>query len=339
VEPCYAAACSASAPFVANGGRIVVPYCKCGKFIREGITAYCVNCGFETRPSASTSDRAPNEDPNLGQNLMNDEALRSSGERVALIAGLGLFAVSWLAFDIATDAVPLAVISLGLIIYVLYQQGMTKSSAVVVNSRSFPEVDALAQTAAARLGIWKPNLFVKGSDELNAYAMGLLGSSCVVLHSATIRALRNTPKELQFVIGHEFTHIKCSHVLWQTVAANNPILGRIPILNSVLPLFFRWWSRQAEYTADRGGFVACRDLAASQRALARLVIGPELFDQLNIEEFVEHAHSSDLSMRASELFSSHPLVAKRLLALAEFARSPLGAYVRQADATAGASRN
>ena len=269
---------------------------------------------------------------------MTEEALRSPGERIALIAGLGLLVTSWLLFDLVTDAVPLAVVSLGLMIYVVYQQGAVKGSAVAVNPRSFPEVDSLAQTAAARLGIWKPNLFIRRSDELNAYAMGLLGSSWVVLHSGTVHALRNTPKELQFVIGHEFTHIKCSHVLWQTVAANNPILGRIPILNSVLPLFFRWWSRQAEYTADRGGFVACGDLAASQRALARLVIGPELFDRLNIEEFVEQGRKGDLSMRASELFSTHPFVAKRLLALAEFARSPQGESVRRADHAASGSR-
>ena len=119
----------------------------------------------------------------------------------------------------------------------------------------------------------------------------------------------------------------------------NPILGRIPILNYVLPLFFSWWSRQAEYTADRGGLIACKDLAASQRALARLVIGPELFDRLNVEEFIKQSHNGDLSTRASELFSSHPLLAKRLLALTEFAQSPLATHVRQADASATSTRN
>jgi len=97
------------------------------------------------------------------------------------------------------------------------------------------------------------------------------------------------------------------------------ILGRIPVLNYVLPLFFSWWSRQAEYTADRGGLVACKDLAASQRALARLLIGPDLFDRLNMEELIKQAHTGDISTKASELFSSHPLLAKRLVALAEFA--------------------
>ncbi len=320
-------------PVNSQWGTTVVPYCRCGKFIREGVTAYCPKCGFETWASDPASGSTPKGGPDPGDSLTSDDALRSPGERAALVAGLALFAASWLVFDVLTDAIPLVAVSIGLIVYILYAQGAVKGSALAVNPRSFPEVDALARSAALRLGMWKPNLYIKNSNELNAYAMGFLGSSFVVLHSGTADALRNTPKELQFVIGHEFAHIKCSHVLWQTVAGNNPILGRIPILKFVLPLFFRWWSRQAEYTADRGGFVACRDLAASQRALARLVIGPALFSRLNMEEFVKQASDGDISTRASELFSTHPLLAKRLLALDEFAHTPLGTYVRQADAT------
>jgi Zn-dependent protease with chaperone function len=316
-----------------------MPYCKCGNRFREGAAAYCVKCGFETRASGSTSGGAPKTDPDLGHDFLSVEAVRSPGESIALMVGLALFAGSWLVFDVVTDAVPLFVLSLGLTIYVLYQQGAVKGSAVAVSPRNFPEIDALAQSAAARLCIGKPDLFIKHSRELNAYAAGFLGSSWVVLHSETVSALTNAPKEIQFIIGHEFTHIKCSHVLWQTIAGRNPVLGRIPILNYVLPLFFSWWSRQAEYTADRGGFIACKDLAASQRALARLVIGPELFDRLNIEEFIQQARRGDVSTMASELFSSHPLLAKRLLALEEFAESPLGRYARQNNESATSARD
>ncbi len=302
-----------------------MPYCKCGNLFRDGAVAYCVKCGFETRSSSSASD------PGASRDIISDAALRSPGESAALLLGVGLFAGSWLIFDVVTDAIPLLVVSVVLIVYVLYQQGVVKGSGVAVSPRSFPEVDVLAQKAAVRLGIGKPDLFIRHSPELNAYAMGLLGPSCVVLHSATVHSLHSAPQELQFIIGHEFTHIRCSHVVWQTVAAKNPILGRIPVLNFVLPLFFSWWSRQAEYTADRGGLIACGDLAASQRALARLAVGPELFGRLSMDEFIQQAYEEDMSTKASELFSSHPLLRKRILALAEFARSPLGAHVRQAN--------
>jgi len=317
--------------------RKIVQYCRCGKPFKAGMDAYCVQCGFEARASSATSGTAPNSGADPRPGFISAEALRSPGETIALFLGVGLFAISWVVFDVATEAIPLLAATCGLIGYVVYQQGAVKGSSVAVTSRSFAEIHALAQTAAVRLGIGKPDLFIRHSHELNAYALGVLTSSCVVLHSETVHALTDAPKELQFIIGHEFTHIKCSHVLWQTVAASNPILGRIPVLNHVLPLFFRWWSRQAEYTADRGGLIACKDLAASQRALARLVIGPKLFDRVNLEEFIKQAHNGDLSTRASELFSTHPLLAKRLLALAKFAESPLGTYALRADANAASA--
>jgi Zn-dependent protease with chaperone function len=309
-----------------------VPFCKCGNLFRDGVTAYCVKCGFETRASDSTADSARKVGPDLGGSIIGDDELRSPGESAALLVGLGLLAVSWVVFDVASDVIPLLVVSVGLIVYALYQQGTIKGSAVAVSPRSFPDVEALAQNAAVRLGIEKPNLFIRSSPELNAYAMGFWGSSCVVLHSATVHTLQNAPQELQFVIGHEFTHIKCSHVAWQTVAAKNPVLGRIPVLNVILPLFFSWWSRQAELTADRGGLIACGDLAASQRALARLAIGPDLFDRLNMEEFIKQADDGGLSSKAGELFSSHPSLAKRILALSKFDKSPLRARARKSSA-------
>jgi Zn-dependent protease with chaperone function len=65
----------------------------------------------------------------------------------------------------------------------------------------------------------------------------------------------------------------------------------------------------------------------------RVAIGPELFGRLNVEEFIKQAYDGDVSTKASELFRSHPSLTKRILALAEFARSPLGAYVRGANAS------
>ncbi|MBZ5723617.1 MAG: M48 family metallopeptidase [Acidobacteriia bacterium] len=251
-----------------------------------------------------------------------------------MLFGFGLFALSWVVLDVTTAFVPVLLGTVGLIVYVLYQQGALKGSSVAVSPRNFPDIESLAQEAASRLGIGKPNLFIKQSRELNAYAMGFVGSACVVVHSEIVSATEHAPRELQFIIGHEFTHIKCSHVLWQTIAAKNPLLGSVPILNFVLPLFFSWWSRQAELTADRGGLIACGDLAASQKALARLVIGAELFDRLNVEEFVKQAYDGDVATKANELFSSHPLLAKRIVALAEFSRSPLVARAPQMKARA-----
>ena len=42
-----------------------------------------------------------------------------------------------------------------------------------------------------------------------------------------------------------------------------------------------------------------------------------------VEEFIKQAQDGDVTTSANELFSSHPLLAKRILALADFAQSPL----------------
>ncbi len=294
-------------------------YCnQCGKLLGG---PYCSGCGAPAGREVSS----PNPPPTAGWSRpsVTVESLRSPGERKALWVGLGSLAATSLLLDFSTAGIALVATG-ALVIYVLFQQGALKGGGVAVSPRNFQEVDALAQEAATRLNIVKPNLFIQQSEELNAYALGFVGaSSFVVLHSAIVYASEASPKELQFIIGHEFTHVKCSHVLWQTIAAKNPVIGRIPVLNVVLSFFFSWWSRQAEFTADRGGLIACGDLAASQRALARLAIGRELFNRLNVEEFIKQAQDGDVTTSANELFSSHPLLAKRILALADFAQSPL----------------
>ena len=60
-----------------------MPYCKCGNLFKDGATAYCVKCGFETRASADS-----------GHGTLSDDALRSPGERQAWAA---LPKVLWLA--------------------------------------------------------------------------------------------------------------------------------------------------------------------------------------------------------------------------------------------------
>jgi hypothetical protein len=83
--------------------------------------------------------------------VMNSDLL----ETAAPLVGLGLLAVSWAVFDVASDVIPLLVISVGLIVYALYQQGAIRGSAVTVSPRSFPDIEALAQKAAGRLGYRK----------------------------------------------------------------------------------------------------------------------------------------------------------------------------------------
>ena len=253
---------------------------------------------------------------------VNPEALRSPGERLALVVGLGSLILVSILLDISTVGIAL-IMTVFLIFYIIYKQGGMKGGGVAITPRNFPEIDALAQEAATNLGIAKPHVYILQAVDLNAYALGFTGNSFVVVHSALVSATQKEPRELQFVIGHEFTHVKCAHTIWQTLAAQNPIIGKIPVLNWVMGFFFGWWSRQAELTADRGGLIACRDLGAAQRALAKLAIGADLFERMNIEEFIQQIKGKDITVSANELFLDHPLLGKRMLALEKFAQGPL----------------
>jgi hypothetical protein len=64
--------------------------------------------------------------------VMNSDLLETADPLV----GLGLFAVSWAVFDVASDVIPLLVISVGLIVYALYQQGAIRGSAGGLSSKA-----------------------------------------------------------------------------------------------------------------------------------------------------------------------------------------------------------
>ena len=300
-------------------------YCwKCGSLLQG---PFCAHCGTPAQEAGAPAAPKPAVQPipparHIWQRSpVSVEALRVPGERLALVVGLGGLILVSLLLDITTLGVAL-IFTIGLIFYIIFQQGGMKGGAVAVTPRNFPDIDSMAQEAAQNLGIAKPHLYILQAVDLNAYALGFTGDSFVVVHSAIVAAMQKDLRELQFVVGHEFTHVKCAHTLWRTLAAQNPIIGKIPVLSWVMGLFFGWWSRQSELTADRGGLIACRDLAAGQRALAKLAVGPDLFDRLNIEEFIQQIKGGSIAASANELFLDHPLLAKRIIALEEFAQSP-----------------
>jgi Zn-dependent protease with chaperone function len=83
------------------------------------------------------------------------------------------------------------------------------------------------------------------------------------------------------------------------------------------------WSRKAECTGDREGLLASRNLGASISAQAKIAIGRQLFDRLNLAAFSEQREEvgqDDLS-KLSEALSTHPYVVHRIYALGEFADS------------------
>lgn len=218
-------------------------------------------------------------------------------------------------------------------------------SGVAVGPRQYPEIHALGEECARRLGIGVPQIFIYHAPEPNGFTIATDDREpVIVLTSALVAALN--PTELQFVIGHECGHIHnlhgvynvaaemianpLMHVLLQQVAKAGVALkviqtiGHLELLASAvqggLRLFFMHWSRCAEITCDRAGLICCGDLRAAQLALVKLIVGgASQLQGFNIDEYVEQLGRSSGPARFSELFADHPLIPRRVEALRWFA--------------------
>ena len=215
----------------------------------------------------------------------------------------------------------------------IYRQ-VQQMEAVAVGAQQYPEIYALGEECARRLGIGIPQIFIYYSPTINAYTIATDDvEPIVILSSAIVEAL--TPKELKFVIGHECGHIHNLHGVYNTAVELMTNSMAVVILNSVpgleilrlllqggLMLFFSRWSRCAEITCDRAGLICCGDLDTAQMALAKLATGGvNKLDKINLREYIKQISQVQATpVRLLELTRSHPLTHKRIEALNLFAR-------------------
>ncbi len=201
------------------------------------------------------------------------------------------------------------------VIMVKVKQGQLIGQAVMIKEDLFPDEYQAAKIAADRLDMKMPKVFISMNPFINAYALGFLGEKSVMLYSKTVEAMNKD--ELISIIGHEFAHIKCNHTNWTVITTSTEGL-RIPIVSSIMSFILLMWSRKAEFTSDRGGLLACRDLSASISALAKITVGEKLFNKLNLEKMLEQKDDIKFMANLSELLGTHPFIIKRIHALKDF---------------------
>jgi Zn-dependent protease with chaperone function len=184
------------------------------------------------------------------------------------------------------------------------------SYSIKATERNLSEIHAIAETAAVRLGIEAPGVYVVQNPEINAYAIGMR-KKIIVINTGMIDATDSD--ELTFIIGHELSHVKYG---WTV-----PV--KVPGFTIPVPMLFS--SQRREYTCDRGGLIACRDLNKSILVLAKLALGKNLASKINVEQFYNNKKEveEDRISRLSEALASHPPVRDRVLRLREFYNSPL----------------
>lgn len=295
-----------------------------------GSKAKCPHCGImllvpndkEERPTGAPPPppiRLRQGMPNatgVCRGFIDPDVYRYPYENDALYLTLIAMGFLLLVFSLLTFGIVLLAVGFS-IFYLKVHQNNILGGCVAITEKQFPEIHSVAVEAAQRLCMPCPPVFIQYSPVINAYALGFMSSPTVVLHSSLVEALSG--EELLQVVGHEFSHIKCGHTFWTVITGGAGSI-QVPILSQLLGFLFLFWSRRAEYTCDRGGLLCSRSLASAYAAMGKLAVGKELYERLQLDEFLQQASQVNANQfsKLAESFVTHPYLVKRFGQLKDF---------------------
>ncbi|NBV29157.1 M48 family peptidase [bacterium] len=193
----------------------------------------------------------------------------------------------------------------------LLLKGYLIGNAIKITPNQFPVYDAVIKNQSALLQLKKaPEAYIlQSGGMLNAFATRIWGKNYLVLYSDVLaHALKEGQAEVEFIIAHELGHIKRNHVssFW------NLLIWPAHFI----PFLFKAYSRAREYTCDNIGFNVAP--AGAEKGLLLLVAGKHLMNHLNTDDYLYHyQNDKGLSTFLAEIFSTHPLMTKRISALKE----------------------
>ncbi len=201
------------------------------------------------------------------------------------------------------------------------------ATSVRLSRKMAPDIYKLSDECVERLSMDTPlELYVFNSAQFNAMCFKPEEGRVFVMFSSSLLE-GFTPKELQFVMGHEFGHHIYNH---HEIPIGYLVKGRQrPDPKLALRLFA--WSRNAEISADRAGAYCANDMHSVASALFKLSSGlTGDIVKFNLDEFLKQV--SDMEMIDSEpdkdapqgdWFSTHPFSPLRVKALQLFFGSNL----------------
>ena len=180
------------------------------------------------------------------------------------------------------------------------------ASSILVSAEQLPAMHRLLEQACRVLAVSEPpELYIKQSPSVNAYTLAVEGRKpFIVLHTALVELLNE--KELQAVIAHELSHIKCDHGTWLTCA--NLVLMSVNVLPFGGALSRRIedgllsWYRAAELTCDRGALLVTQDHLVVISAMMKMAGGTKaIADNLNVDAFLAQARILERNSASSPL--------------------------------------
>ena len=240
----------------------------------------------------------PSDAVDAGQFLQPGAAFWAAMGWVALVASMLVTAASTMGMGLVAFAIG----ALAAWFAAKKARAYIRGSAIQVSAEQMPEIHAVVQDFAQRLGMHEaPELYIAEDAVANGFAVKLGKKNIIILtDDAVWGALASpSPKALGFIIGHEMAHIA---------------LGHTGLLRSMMRNVMRPLSRLDELSADNIANALVGDSKAAVQGLALLTVGPQLLKHLNLAALAEQARdvaSSKLSKKA-ERNLTHPLLLRRI---------------------------
>jgi Zn-dependent protease with chaperone function/uncharacterized RDD family membrane protein YckC len=216
----------------------------------------------------------------------------------------------------SVTATQVAVLFVGGMVFVSLARGRLLGSSIRVRREEFPQVIAVVEGAARRLGVATPQTFIRDDYLVPVNSIGLGEPYAIVISSQYLQLFN--ADELAFMVGREIGHI---------AAGNTRLLSLINASgrsNPVVTSLFGGWIRQTEYTADRAGLLCTSSLESAMKAIA---IATFHSSGRSVESAMMHDQrrdiESDVILRLGELTSNVPYAVNRVRALEAFAATDL----------------
>ena len=190
------------------------------------------------------------------------------------------------------------------------------STSVRVTKEIFPNINSAIDNVFKRLKIEnKLNFFVTANHfqtQASCSAMPLGDSAEIILTSKLIELLNG--EELESIIAHEVAHFYYQHALYPQP---NSTMNRVETLNLLN------FSRAAEISADRIGFIGCGSLESSLRAMLKITSGlSDKHLKFNFSNYLDQLRElKEIKGDKNLMYSTHPNFLNRMQALIWFSMS------------------
>ena len=190
------------------------------------------------------------------------------------------------------------------------------SNSVKVSKEIFPTIADAIDNVFIKLKIKNNFSFFVTANHLEVQAtcsaMPLANTAEIILTSKLIELL-NT-EELESVIAHEIAHFYYQHSLYPPISQAQTRVEQLNLLN---------FSRAAEISADRIGFIGSNNLEASLRAMLKITSGlSDKHLKFNFSNYLDQLRElKEVKGNKDLMYSTHPNFLNRMQALIWFSMS------------------